>query len=189
MNPVLEAALEIQGFLERQGWQFCVIGGLAVARWGQPRTTQDIDVTLLTDPGQEEPYITELLLHFAPRLSDAADFARANRVLLIRAANGVPIDVALGGIAFERLATERATRFEFESGVQVVTCSAEDLVVMKAFADRPRDWVDVEGVLVRQGTDFDWEYVLNQLGPLTELKEAPHIMNRLQQLRKDSNGP
>ncbi len=29
MNPVLEAATELQRFLESQRWNFCVIGGLA----------------------------------------------------------------------------------------------------------------------------------------------------------------
>lgn len=187
MNALYEAALEIQCFLEQRGWRFCIIGGLAVARWGQPRATQDVDVTLLAGFGEEEPYVTEILGHFTPRLSDAADFAMTNRVLLIRAANAVPIDLALGGIEFERLATERATPFEFEADAKIVTCSAEDLVVMKAFADRPRDWSDVEGILVRQGSKLDWEYVRKQLGPLSELKEAPHIMDRLEQLREETN--
>jgi len=46
---------------------------------------------------------------------------------------------------------ERASAFEFEPGVLVRTCSAEDLVVLKVFAGRPQDWIDVEGTIVRQG--------------------------------------
>ncbi|MBL7133707.1 MAG: hypothetical protein ISS78_06380 [Phycisphaerae bacterium] len=111
----------------------------------------------------------------------------ANRVLLIRATNTVPIDLALGGIDFEESAARRATPFQFEPDATIITCSAEDLVVMKAFADRPGDWLDVEGVLVRQGSDFDWDYVHNQLRPLTELKDAPHIMDRLEQLREETS--
>ena len=55
----------------------------------------------------------------------------------------------------------------------LVTCSAQDLVVLKAFADRMQDWLDIEGVIVRQGTNLDRSLVLHELGPLLELKEDP----------------
>lgn len=45
---ILAAAGELQRFCERQGWRFCLIGGVAVQRWGEPRFTQDVDLTLLT---------------------------------------------------------------------------------------------------------------------------------------------
>ena len=62
--------------------------------------------------------------------------------------------------------------------------SAEDLVVMKAFASRPKDWVDVEGILIRQHGRLDWAYVEAQLGPLVELKEEPVILARLASMRE-----
>jgi hypothetical protein len=49
LNPIFEAALEIQRFCSDRGWPFCVIGGLAVQRWGEPRLARDVDVSLLTD--------------------------------------------------------------------------------------------------------------------------------------------
>lgn len=42
---------------------------------------------------------------------------------------------------------------------------AEDLLVLKAFADRPKDWVDVDGIIVRQTGRIDWAYVRDQLAP------------------------
>ena len=51
MTPVLVAAIEIQQFCQAREWQFCIIGGLAVLRWGEPRATQDVDITLLTGFG------------------------------------------------------------------------------------------------------------------------------------------
>ena len=38
-------------------------------------------------------------------------------------------------------------RFCFIGGISLPTCVAEDLVVMKVFADRGQDWVDVEAVV------------------------------------------
>ena len=60
----------------------------------------------------------------------------------MQASSGVGIDIALGGMPFEESAVNRSTAYEFAPGIQLVTASAEDLVVMKAFASRPKDWVD-----------------------------------------------
>ena len=37
MTPLSETALELQNFFIRRQWQFCIIGGIAVLRWGEPR--------------------------------------------------------------------------------------------------------------------------------------------------------
>ena len=186
MNPVFEAAYEVQQFMHARGWRLCIVGGLAVVRWGEPRATQDVDVTLLTGFGIEDQYIRETLAHFASRVSGAADFALENRVLLVAASNGVPVDIALGGIEFETQAVSRATPFEFAPGCALVTCSAEDLVVLKAFADRERDWADIEGIVVRQADALDWTYIHEHLLPLCELKGAPEIADRLVRLREST---
>jgi hypothetical protein len=186
VNEVLKAAQDVQNFCQRNNWKFCIIGGLALIRWGEPRETVDVDVTLLTGFGNEEPFIKAVLDEFTPRLSDPAEFAQANRVLLVRATNGVGLDIALGALPFEENAIRRSNLFEYAPGVRLHTCAAEDLIVFKAFAARPKDWSDIEGVLIRQGAKLDWKYVLTQLEPLVELKSAPEILEQLEQLRKKS---
>jgi hypothetical protein len=188
MNGLFEAALEVQGFLQERRWPFCLMGGLAVIRWGDPRTTRDVDVALLTGFGNEEEYVEALLERFQPRISDAARFALENRTLLVSAANGTPVDIVLSGIPFEEGAVRRATPFDFLPDCSLITCSAEDLVVFKAFANRERDWTDVEGVLSRQAGRLDWDYILEQLAPLAEIKAAPEIVERLEGLRRDIQG-
>ena len=46
MHPAIEAALELQQFLDEHGEKFCIIGGLAVQRWGEVRLTVDADATV-----------------------------------------------------------------------------------------------------------------------------------------------
>lgn len=72
MNGIFEAALEMQTFCQRQRWRFCIIGGVAVIRWGEPQATQDVDVSLLTGFGSERTYLETLLDHFATRAKDWA---------------------------------------------------------------------------------------------------------------------
>ena len=38
----------VQAVCVGQGWRFCFVGGLALQRWGEPRVTEDVDLTLLT---------------------------------------------------------------------------------------------------------------------------------------------
>jgi len=184
MNLIFQAASEIEQFCRTRGWRSCIIGGLAAIRWGEPRGTSDVDLALMTGFGDELTYVEEILAHFRPRLADAANFALQNRVLLIAASNGVPVDIGLAGIPYEERLIQRATPFEFASGVSLTTCSAEDLIVLKAFADRPSDWAAIEGVILRQGARLDWQYVRAELAPLCELKESMEIVERLEELRR-----
>ena len=109
MNEIIRAAAELQGVCESHGWRFCFIGGLAVERWGQPRETVDVDMTLLTGFGDEEGYIRTLLAQFEPRVEEAAEFAMRHRVVLVRAPSGVGLDISLGGFPSKgRSSSDRA---------------------------------------------------------------------------------
>jgi len=178
---VLEAAVEVQSFCEQREWRFCFIGGVAVQRWGQPRLTQDVDLTLLTGFGEEESFADAFLRVFQPRRSDTREFALSHRVLLVRTASGVDVDIALGAFPFEERSIQRASRWSWTEGQFLITCSAEDLIIHKAFAGRDLDWGDVERVLTRQHGKLDLNLVRSELKPLLELKGEPEAMARLEQ--------
>jgi hypothetical protein len=183
VTPVLAAAAELEAFLRSQGWRFCVIGGLAVLRWGQPRTTQDVDVSLFVDLGDEEAYIDHVLSRFASRIPDAREFALTHRVLLLQASNGIPLDIALASFPFEEEIIARASSFELASGTVLTIVSCEDLLVFKSFSGRPQDWVDVEGILIRQRGEIGWPAVESNLAALCDLTESTDPLERLQELR------
>ena len=182
INPLFEAGLELQNTFQKLKWPFCFIGGLAVIRWGEIRLPQDIDLCLLCGFGNEEKYIDLLLKKFRSRITDAKKFALNKRVLLLYASNDVDVDISLSGLPFEKDMIEQATLFEFHNDCNLITCSAEDLVILKAFADRTKDWMDVEGVLLRQGKRLDSKYIIDRLTPLCELKESMEIVKKLEKL-------
>lgn len=96
MNPLFEAAQEVFHVLNEIKIPACLIGGLAVQRWGQPRQTLDVDLTMVVQLETEEQLIDKLLSVFRARISTAKEFALARRVLLLAASNGVGLDLALG---------------------------------------------------------------------------------------------
>jgi hypothetical protein len=166
-----------------KGWRFCFIGGIAVQRWGEPRFTADADLTLLTGFGGEESFIDALCAHFRPRRADAPQFALSSRVVLLEAGNGIPLDVALGAIPFEVNSVERASPFTIAEGRILTTCSAEDLLVHKIIANREKDWIDIEGVLVRQWNKLDLGLFRTEVLPLVELHESPDLLERFERLQ------
>jgi hypothetical protein len=57
------------------------------------------------------------------------------------------------------------------------------LIVLKLFANRPRDIADVETIAIRYHATLDWGYIEEQLAPLAELKDAPEILNALARVK------
>jgi hypothetical protein len=188
MKQVFEAAADLARFLDEQGWSYCVIGGLAVVRWGRARVTVDVDVTLLTGFGEEANFVDVLLRKFSIRRPDAREFAVISRVLLLQSEGGVGLDVALAGFPFEERLIQRASLYEFMPGLKLKIASAEDLIVTKAFAGRPRDWSDIEGVVLCQAKALDWESIINELTHLCQLLESREPLDRLLQFRDQLAG-
>lgn len=189
MRELFKTASDVHSFCSSNGWGFCFIGGLAVWRWGKPRFTQDIDLTLLAGFRDEEKIVDAFLARYASRVLNGRELFIAQRVLRLADATGVPIDVALGGLPFEESAVARATDFEFTPGEPLRVCSAEDLLVMKAFAGRPHDWGDIDAVLARHAGSLDWDYVYVHLSPLAQLKEAPELVAQLRSLERKWRDP
>lgn len=181
MSPQIEAAQEVAHFLAEQRWEFCLIGGLALQQWGEPRTTVDADFTLLVGWGDEALFVDKVLAVFRGRISDAREFALQNRVLLIAATNGVSVDISLGALDFESEMIHRARTWQIGKRFAIPCCSAEDLVVMKAFSSRLKDWTDLQGILIRQ-SNLDKQYVLRHLKMLCDLRESPEIFERTAKL-------
>lgn len=184
MVDLVQEAHRFQTICEAHGWKFCFIGGLALQTWGEQRLTDDIDLTLLTGFGGEVGFIHTLLEHYHSRISDGVEFALARRVLLLVSAAGIEIDISLGALPLEEEIVARADYKEYLPGLALKVCSPEDLIVLKAFAARGQDWLDIKTVIIRQKR-LDWGYILQQLAPLVEIKDAPEILLQLAALRRE----
>ena len=183
MIELFREARALQLFLVDRGWPFCFIGGVALQHWGEPRVTRDLDLTVFTGFGGEAPVVDGLLAHCRGRRTDAREFALRHRVVLLSTPGGIPVDVALGALPFEADMIARATDVEFEPGVALRICVAEDLFVLKAFADRLQDRADVAGIARRSGRGLDWDAILARLAPLVEVKGDPGILDSVRALR------
>ena len=181
-NNVLRLAVEVGGKLDQLELEYCWIGGVAYQRWGDPRQTVDVDGTIFAGFGREKEFAQKLSQIYRPRIDDFLTFAVVNRIVLLESNEGLGIDLSLGGLPYEERMIERASDWDVAGHGTIRTCSAEDLIVLKSFASRPQDWIDIEKVIIRQGERLDRELIIRELQPLVELKEEPEIIRHLQNL-------
>jgi predicted nucleotidyltransferase len=186
MIDVFKAAQELDVVLLELGTPYVFIGGIALQAWGEPRLTRDVDVSLLTGFANEDVTVDFLLGKFEGRIANAREHALRNRVLLLFSEGRVGIDIGLAGFDFEREMVERAVEVEFLPGISLPTITAEDLVVMKAFAGRDRDWDDIRAIRIRRGSALDWELIEKRVAPLLEIKESPDDLTRLRSIQAGS---
>jgi hypothetical protein len=150
-------------WLGESGVPGVVIGGVAASLLGRPRLTKDIDLLVSVEPEGWAEFVTGGQAHgLEPRLSDAVEFARRSRVLLMRhGPTELDVDVTLAALPFEEEALRRSVTVEVE-GLDLRLASPGDLVIMKAVARRAQDLSDIEGLLDRN-PDIDLDRVKNQL--------------------------
>ena len=82
---------------------------------------------------------------------------------------------------FEQEAIRNATAEDF-GGLLIPVVTAEDLLLMKMLAARPRDTEDAAKILLRQRGSIDWDYVLRTARALEESIELD-IVVPLERLR------
>jgi hypothetical protein len=183
MNPRLQAAWEIHKFLTKHKIPYAIIGGTALPRWGEPRFTKDVDLTVVTSLEEGvAPFVRLVLTRFESREPDALAFARQNRVLKLRASNQCDIDISLGLPGYEMEMLERAVDYDLEKGKAVRVCSAEDLIILKSVAGRPQDLIDIQGVILRQRAKLDAVYIRKWLKQFDEALPAPRALQDFEKL-------
>ena len=179
MTPLESALVEVTGFLDDLRVPHMLIGGLAVALWGEPRTTLDVDLSLWIEPDQFETTFARFLDRFGKRAPEEIAAARASRVLRIQASSGAAVDLLFAAWPMEREAIENAvTRRIGNREVRVV--SIEYLLFLKLISERPKDLADAQALLRRHRGKFDRQWLERELTALAESTAQPEILSRFQ---------
>jgi predicted nucleotidyltransferase len=160
-----------------------IIGGIAVITRGVPRLTRDVDVTIAGGRIELAALIDRLREHrLVPRIDDAAEFAGAHQVLLLRhEPSGVDVDLSIAWLPFELDALAAAQTLEV-AGVRVPVARAEDLIVYKVVAFRPQDQQDIERLLVLHGHTVDLARIRRLAAEFAAALDEPDRLDGLEQI-------
>ncbi len=130
--------------LSEENVKFLLVGAYAVAAYGYPRATKDIDIFVRAAP-ENASNLMKALARFGAPLSEvsAADFSVEGIVFQI-GNNPRRIDILtrISGVDFQQ-AYERRTIVSLE-GMDIPIISLEDLITNKRAAGRTQDLADVE---------------------------------------------
>ena len=183
MNGLSRAVLDLTGFLESNRIPYMVIGGFANLIWGNPRLTQDVDVTVSVAEAAWPHFVSEVTARYRPTVVEPLEFVRRTRVLPIVCEEDVNADLIFAALPFEDQAIARAVAIPLEGG-SVRICTAEDLILHKVISDRPRDQEDVEGVLIRQRGKLDLDYLRPRVVELAKGLDRPEIAEKFAETMK-----
>lgn len=176
-DPLAAALVALVRWLTTAGVPYALIGGLAVSLQAEPRFTEDVDVVVWIDDDRWPRLIEEAsAFGITPRRADVLAFAARTRVLLLQHASGVPIDVSCGALPFEEELIADAAPVE-TGPVVVRVARPAHLLVMKAVANRPRDWADIESLL-RQCPALDTTEARRRVREFAEALEMPEIIEQ-----------
>jgi len=178
MNLQFKAAQEVHQFFIKEGISYAIIGGIALQRWGEPRFTRDVDITILVNLSNEKEILKKILSVFSPRISNALEFAIKNRICLVQSKEGCEIDISLGITVYEEEVIHRTVDYHLRGENVIKICSAEDLIIHKAVAGRPQDLLDIESIFMRQGNNLDVKYIRKWLKEFSKILEMREILKR-----------
>ena len=139
LNPDYRDMVEC---LLKERVDFMLVGGYAVALYGWPRTTFDIDFWIMSNPENAKAVMRAILAFGAPLMGlTEADFHKPGMVFQIGTEpQRIDIISSADGLDYAD-ASRRAIRMTVD-GLDLKVISIDDLIVNKRASGRPKDIAD-----------------------------------------------
>lgn len=182
MRILLEDVFKkLVSFLNKEKFEYIIIGGIAAGILGEPRVTGDIDVDILLDKNNIAEFLNK-----AKRAGFKIDkqkcIKRAKETGIFQINYGdFHIDFIIVSIDLEREAIKRRKIIKLYN-LKAFFPTGEDFILLKIIPARPQDLIDAEKVIIRQGEKLDIEYLKSWARKLSDEAEDTRIYNELQRL-------
>jgi hypothetical protein len=124
-----EQVVAVHRALAAAGLPHAIGGAVALSIHGAPRETVDIDVNVFVPP-ERRPEVLRALAPFT--------------------ADGLPVHVFYSHDELHEEMARRVREVPY-SGTTIPVVAPEHLVIRKATLDRPKDWLDIEAILIGSG--------------------------------------
>jgi hypothetical protein len=176
----VQLAIKLHPIFEELGISYYITGGVAAISYGEPRTTQDLDLVMaisLDVIDRLSDALTEAGF-YVPGIDDVKS-GRMRTLQIIEMESISRADLVVAGTdEFERLKFTRRRVIEFE-GTALYFASPEDVILNKLRwrqrSGSEKQWRDVLGVLKVQAENLDYGYMrelAEQLGLVDALNQA-----------------
>jgi len=177
-DPLEQSLQRVVRILGKRRTSYCVIGALALGAWGQPRTTQDLDLLVLLEGEKRARVLADLErdgFTIDTKWARYNPMIRDRHIRLIR--HTVPVDLLLPRDAHDEQVLKRRRRKTLGS-LRLWVIGPEDLILHKLKVGRPRDFEDSLSVIVRQGNRLDLKYLNHWGNRLVLHEELTYLLSR-----------
>ncbi|OGS44536.1 MAG: hypothetical protein A2539_01415 [Elusimicrobia bacterium RIFOXYD2_FULL_34_15] len=180
-----EIIVKIAKEFDKKKIPYMIVGGQAVLLYGEPRLTEDIDITL----GVDIDFLDEIKkvckkcgLLMIKGITD--DFTKKTNVLpCVEKSNRIKVDFIFSYSDYEKQAMNKARRVKI-ANTFVKFASPEDVIIHKIVAGRPRDMEDIKNILLKQNRKIDKDYIVKWLDEFSKLENYKNIKSEFQKILK-----
>lgn len=148
-------------------------GAIALAFYSEPRNTRDIDINIALLPAEHARVLDSLSALFVihDREKSARELSQIAQTRLHWDNTG--IDLFFADTPFNDSIAQRTREVDYV-GIKLPIISAEDLIILKAAFNRPKDWIDIEAMFEIYPRELDATYLRRWLSEFyTPPDDAP----------------
>jgi len=179
MTPeVGQALLAAVDTLDGLGIRYAIVGGLAVGAWGVNRSTRDADLYAEL-PEAERPALQRAMERRGFHVPAMDEELEQFGVFRSKSGGGVFVDIfsAVGPLGEAILDRRKSVEV---AGRALWFIAPEDLAVLKAFSERPRDFEDLVNLSAVVGARMDVAYIRRWAKQLDESIGGNDVSERLE---------
>lgn len=156
--------------LDRAGIEYAVGGALALALWGEPRATKDIDIAIYAGHSDLEHLFDLFEAAGGIVERDICRWRLKTSGYFEFEIDELRVDVFLPDFPLYEWARPRRVRVPL-AGCEVMFWSAEDLILFKLLFFREKDKLDIMTILDLQRNSLDLEYLRRGLAEILRDEE------------------
>lgn len=172
---------KVVNFLNKGGYNYVVIGGVAAGTLGEPRVTADVDVDIAINKEDIADFLDKAAkAGFKVLKKKCLQSAEQVGVFQIGAGD-YHVDFIIASTDLEARVCERRIAIKLH-GVKAFFPSPEDLILLKIIPGRKQDLVDVEKVIARHKGRLDTKYLKAWARKLCDEAEDMRIWKTLNEL-------
>jgi hypothetical protein len=151
---------------------YVLIGAWALAAWGRPRATNDLDFLVLVNAG-DVGRLSGQMIQAGIELDET--WQEWNPMLRDFQFRGITVDLLRARDPHDHQVFQRKRKRRMDGRYYWVV-SPEDFIIQKLKVGRPRDFEDTVSVLVQLRDKLDCEYLEHWARKLGVIKELTYIL-------------
>jgi len=186
MDNLLLSIQKIQKLLNDARIPSIVIGGIAIAAWGEPRLTRDVDLKILLSREEVDLLLSILETGYKMLIANPGEALRKQGLVFIRDDRGTRLDLMLADTPYDSLAIQRGRDIDIQPGIAIRVCSPEDLIIYKLISTRLRDHEDASSVIQRQGSSLDNKYIIHWLRQFEQALDDSTLVDEYRRLSRQN---